>query len=851
MTSNALLEMTKPLARIATLMLSGFALGAGAMASAADEPVQASARSDAEIGEIIVTAQKRSENVQDVPIAMQAYTGEQLQNAGVAQITDIVRLAPNLNVVVQNAMSQHIVIRGVGTNEFFGNAPSSVGTYTDEVTMNSSYMSTLGLFDMERVEVLRGPQNSLFGRNTTGGAVNYITRMPKVGGDSVTGTALATYGSNNLAELEAGVSFPLGSTVALRLAGIYHSRDGIWHNLDTNDNKYGDEQHHSLRGTLLWEPAEGTRLTLSLHTARSDDAAQPQKMAGALAPIDAVTNPVLRVNDLLGFTGDINWAKGILNTVGNVPAVNIENFDRLTTNWQDVWNGGSQQANLKFDGGYVKLTHDFGTSSLTSITSYDKTHGLYEEDNTGDGNIAGAGTPGVTHDVLVIDMDQEYKQFTQELRLASNDDAAQFRWITGLYYLNETSTLAQDIRFGDNGFPGAHPSAVGITPPTLFDVIPNPYGNTVSFSIHDLKDQSASAYGQIDYRFTDQWNLTVGLRYTHDDKADSFVYAGAFVKPTPWDPSIYIGKSEILALSAGLPACLPKPTLPFVHCADTETTRPNLKNDEVGGKLGLQYHVSDDVMFYGSYSRGFKSGKFDLEFLHTDDTPFPQRPLDPETLDAFELGFKSTLANNTLMFNGAVFFNIWKNQQVFNVGVNGPEFFNLPESQIWGAELESNWVPAEHWLVSASLGFLDTRLTDVTGIDFDVPQGTPGHGDFQKGHELPLSPKLTANAALERSFDVGGNRLNLHADYRYQSTSKVKFSPQVPIDEYTSRSEINARASYAFGAEKQYELALFGNNLTSEKYCLEIQDLRGVSGSFYCVPNDGEARYGMQARVNF
>src|SRR5262249_61811135 len=130
------------------------------------------------------------ENVQDVPIAMQAFTAEQLRNARVEELTDVVRMAPNLNVVVQNAMSQHIVIRGVGTNEFFGNAPSSVGLYMDEVTMNSSYMSTLGLFDMERVEVLRGPQNSLFGRNTTGGAVNYITRQPKVGADKADGFAL-------------------------------------------------------------------------------------------------------------------------------------------------------------------------------------------------------------------------------------------------------------------------------------------------------------------------------------------------------------------------------------------------------------------------------------------------------------------------------------------------------------------------------------------------------------------------------------------------------------------------------------------------------------------------------------
>jgi len=825
-------------------MITAWMLGVG-VAAAADEPPSAG-RDDSDLQEIVVTAQKRTENVQEVPIAMQAYSGEALQKAGIGEITDIVKMAPNLNVVVQNALSQHIVIRGVGTNEFFGNAPSSVGTYMDEVTMNSSYMSTLGLFDMERIEVLRGPQNSLFGRNTTGGAVNYISRQPAVGAEDADGDVSLSYGNHNLMEIEAGVSMPLGSKAALRVAGIWHQRDGIWHNLDTDDDEFGDEDRHSFRASLAYEPSEGTNFTLSLHSARSNGEAQPQKMAGALAPL-STTNTALRVNDLLAFAGNIDWEHGVLNTVGNAPAVNIENFDRLTTRWQDVWNGGSQRADLEVDGGYLKFTHDFGATSLTSITSYDKTHGFYEEDNTGDGNVQGAGTPGVTHDTLIIDMDQEYEQFTQELRLASNDDAAKFRWIAGLYYLKEDATLAQDVRFGANGFPGAHPSAVGITPPALFDVIPNPYGNTVSFSIHELEDVSYSAYGQIDYRFAEKLNFTLGLRYTHDDKSDPFVYAGAFVKPVPWDPSTFVGEEEILAMSAGLPSCIPRGNPPFfVHCADTETTREDLVNDEVGGKIGLQYHVNGDVMLYGSYSRGFKSGKFDLEFLHTNDTPFPQRPLEPETLDVLEFGVKSTLLDNRLIVNAALFYNIWKDQQVFNVGVNGPEFFNLPESKIMGAEVETNWVPADHWLVSLNLGFLDTEITDATGIDFDLRQG-----DFQEGHELPLSPEFSGNFSLSRNFDVGASRLNLRADYRYQSSSKVKFSPQVPIDEYTSRSEISARAGLNFGPDDKYEVSVFGDNLTGEKYCVEIQDLRGVSGSFYCVPNEGEARWGLQANMRF
>jgi iron complex outermembrane receptor protein len=709
-------------------------------------------------------------------------------------------------------------------------------------------MSTLGLFDMQRVEILRGPQNSLFGRNTTGGAVNYISNLPQVGG-GVTGYGLFTYGRHNLAEAEGGVTLPVGDKAALRLAGIYHSRDGIWNNLNTGDSSYGDEERYSGRATLVFEPGPNTRITVSAHSARDDSEAQPQKDAGAL-----LNNPPLRVNDLAPLTQNIDWtnptiARGL---------VNIEGFDNSTANWRDVHSGGAGIEKLNVDGGYIKIAQDFGFATLTSITAYDRTHALYEEDNTGDP----VGAAGVDHDVLVIDMDQRYRQWSQELRLASDDNAASFRWIVGAYYFDEKDLLAQDIRFGENGFPGAHPSAAGITPPSLFDVIPNPYGNTVSFSIASLKDQSSSVYGQADWDFAPQWTFTLGLRYTHDHKQNPSYLAGAFSKAGA-DPTIYYDLGVLRERIAGLnlqPCTFGEGlSAPFQgNCAtlDTPATDPAVRSplnaDEVGGKIGLQYHLTSDVMFYGSYSRGFKSGKFDMEFLHTQDTPFPRRPLTPETLDVFELGFKSTLFDHTLVFNGAVFYNIWKNQQVFNVGVNGPEFFNLPESHISGAEFEANWAPTSQWLITGSVGLLDTEMTDVTGIDFDVPLGQPGHGDFQKGHELALSPHVTATGAVQRTFDLsGGNSLVFALDGRYQGSSKVKYSPQVPIDEYDSRFDLNARATWLFGADQDYSLSLFGYNLTEEKYCNEIQDLRGVSGSFYCVPNDGEVQYGLQFRANF
>ena len=801
------------------------------------------------IEELTVTAQKREESLQEVPVAVQAFTGEELENFGVGQVTDITKLSPNLNVVVQNAMSQHIVIRGVGTNEFFGNAPSSVGMYMDEVTMNSSYMSTLGLFDMKRVEILRGPQNSLFGRNTTGGAVNYISRLPVVG-ESLSGYGSALYGSHDRIEVEGAVSVPVGGTAAARLAGKFHTRNGRWNNITQPDDSYGDSERYSIRGTLVWEPLDATTITGSFHVARDRSQAAPQKAFGTLN-----NNPPLRLNDertIFGppYSGDIGFNQ-------SVNEVQSQGINVATTDWDNVRTGGSQVADLDVEGGYLKIVHDFGPVTVTSITAYDHTHALYEEDNGVSGLTSGPTGDGLNQEALLIDMDQEYEQFSQELRLASSDNAARLRWITGLYYFTQDSTLAQSIRFGTNGVLGFHPIINGV-PPSVFgfpdtpagflaalDAIPNPYGNTASFSIHELKDDSFSVYGQTDYDFTDRLTLTAGLRYTHDQKSDDSFLGGA-VDITGIPQSTYYNKALLLQLSAGLPGCPGAPLFFSGNCADLDTTRPDIKANELGGKIGLKYHVTDNIMVYGSYSRGFKSGKFDVEFLHTIDTPFPQRSLNVETLDVIEFGFKTTLLEGRMQVNGAVFHNTWTDQQVFNVGANGPEFSNLPESQILGGELEVKYIPAETWLVTGALGLLDSEITDATGINFDL-----GQGEFQEGHELALTPAVTANWAVFKDINLAASLLSLQLNGRYQSTSKAKYKPSYPIDEYDSRFEMNARANYLFGNAQQYQVSAFIDNLTSEKYCLEKQDLHALVGAYYCVPNEGELQFGLQGKINF
>lgn len=798
------------------------------------------------IEEVVVTAEKRAELVQDVPITMQAFTGEQLQNFGVNSVNDVVKLAPNLNIVVQNALSQHIVIRGVGTNEFFGNAPSSVGTYMDEVTMNSSYMSTLGLFDVERVEILRGPQNSLFGRNTTGGAVNYISKMPVVGGE-MEGYASALYGSHDRFEVEGAVSIPMGTEVAARIAAMVHTRDGRWDNITKPDGDYGDSDRYSVRGTLLWEPTDATKVTGSFHVARDDSEAQPQKAFGTL---DTGTPPILSFTDEQTIFGGLGTGPDI-DFDQPVPWVQSQGENVATTDWDDVRTGGSQIAEIDVTGGYLKIEHDFGPVMLTSITAYDETKGKYEEDNGVSGLSSGPLGNGLNQEALVINFDTEYEQFSQEIRFASADESARLRWIAGFYYFTEDSTQGQNIRFGDNGVLLFQLLRDGIPREVAIGLgFPDPgpaFQNTAGFSIAELEDESVSVYGQTEYDITDQLTVTAGLRYTKDDKSNPSYFGGS-IDITGFPQSTYYNNDLVRKLTAGLGPC---PTGLFdIGCAENDTSQAGVRKDisteEWGGKLGADYHFTDDIMVYGSYSRGFKSGRYDVEFLHTAATPFPQNPIDVEILDAFEVGVKTTLLDGRMQLNGAFFYNIWEDQQVFNVGARGPEFTNLPESEILGFEADLQWVPVDTWLVSAGFGWLDSEITDASGLDFDL-----GQGEFQEGHELPLAPEFSANGAIFKDIQIGPNLLTLQVDMRYQSEAKAKYKPSTPIDEYESRFEMNARANYMFGNARQYQVSFFVENLTEEQYCLEKQDLHVLVGAYYCVPNEGELQFGLQGKINF
>ncbi len=830
------------------------------------------------VEEIIVTAQKREESVQDVPIAMQAFTGDQIRTMRVSEASDITRLAPNLNLSTQNTASQQINIRGVGTSDFFGNSSGSVGVYMDEVTMSASYLSSLGLYDMERVEILRGPQNTLFGRNTTGGAINYISRMPEVSGDS-DGYVDLTYGNYNRIEVEAAGSLSLTDTVAVRIAGKSYNRDGIWNNLGDGGAEHGDKDHKSIRGTLVWEPSDATSVIGNIHFAKQDDDFDPIRAVGLRTGPGIPATPA-EVSGQIDFTRTFNSS----NSQGNNPS---------TGRWEDVYVTGTYIHDVETTGGFLKINHDFDRATFTSITSYDVTDVLWTYDTGGIGNntpttvslinqavgFNGGATPQVT---LAIDQDQYYEQFSQELRLTSSDQG-KLRWIVGAYYFHEDAELMQNIRFGEFSPPPVN-AAAGIGAPlggslgllslanlalcgrvpgapcpvatdnlgiTVPGAMPVGYGNRLAFQYAELDNDVSSLYGQTNYDITDSLQFTFGLRYTRDVKELPVDIVGN--QSTAGDPitTVYDRELVLARASAITTDCdldgdgnlnVAGNTLDSRGqiCTDFPA-RDKIEDNEWGGKVGLDWHVSDDIMLYGSYSRGFRSGKHDIEFLHGSHTGFSLLDLEAETLDAYEIGMKSDLLDGSLQFNLSTYFYTWNNQQTLFVDpTTGPVFVNIPESELKGFEAELRWAPADGWFFVVGLGLQDTEILESSDTRF-----------VQVGHELPFAADTSANLLGSKEFTIGAGVLTLQADWQYRSAPKAYARDIALVDELEEVSKVNARVNYVFGPQQRYEIAVFGENLTENETCAYKWDLFAFSGTTYCVANEATAFYGVQGRWNF
>jgi iron complex outermembrane receptor protein len=748
--------------------------------------------------EVVVTAQKREQKIQDVPIAIDAISRETILARRIAGPDDLIKQLPNLSLKQASATNSGFAIRGVGTQNFHLTAQQAVGLYMDEVSQVTPFTSQFGLYDMERIEVLRGPQNTLFGRNTTGGAVNFISRRPDPD-EGTNGYLAANIGNFGKLDGEGAIGFALGGQFAVRLAAQSQNREGVFRDANSGQ-KIGDTDRTSARLGLAWEPGDATSLLLSVHYGNSDPVRVPRKATGRFLA-DNVTPCPINNDGAAQFDGTSTcFARDKSGAL----------FNPSLPGWRQAYDAASNTALVELEGGLLRFEHDFGPVRFTSLTSYDQVHEHLVDES--------GGLPYIQFQAI---QEGSYHTLSEELRLASTGEG-RVKWVAGLFYSHENDQFSTTARN----------NAVG--PPTL-SVVPSVILNQQG----DVK----SVYGQIDMKLVGELNLNFGLRYTTDDKTGQRTAIAMFDTDTGLNTGTRLpmdfryGRDFVLAhQDLTTTACAPG----VVPCSGPwQTVKQEFS--KTGGKIGLDYHFTDDVMLYTSYSTGFKSGAFDTRaqavFNGSGNTP-----VKPEYLDAFELGLKSEFLERRLMLNASAFFYDWEDLQTFaTVPGIGPAFLNLPKSKITGQELEFQFAPGGDWLLRLSGAHLETEVTDV---------GTLGVDAAVEGAPLANSPEWSFNAGVSKGFTIGEHRLttSLNARYLGEQWGTMTRRPNTLIE---SSTFLDASVAYEFGAENRFSFSAWGENLTSEKTCYLLGDLDGFTWTNACQPNEGSALYGVTLTAKF
>lgn len=743
------LPITYFLRTVSAIAASGCMIGA-AIAQDAGTDVSADATADDSDGKfssldtITVTARKRSEEAQSVPIAITAVNAEGIENRNLQNVSEIGALSPNMVFDTNPPISgsnagASVFIRGIGQIDFLMTTEPGVGVYVDGVYLARSVGMALDLVDVERVEILRGPQGTLFGRNTIGGAVSVISKKP---GDELSGKLSFTTGSDDRLDVYGSVGGPLSDSLKASLAVSYRSQDGYVKSLQ-GGRDLGDVNALAGRLALYYEPADNFRAQLNFDATRRREASAGAALLRTI--IDPPTGPVpgfgFAYNAI--FSGDpacISAATGFGNPLCFNDQWVAGPFATNSTYAAEPANPGfSNRSDLDLWGVGGTLEYDLtGSLTVKSVTSYREMESEFARDADHSPFIINHTENLFTHD-----------QFSQELQLLGDSFDGRLKWVLGGYYFSEDG---RDV-------------------------------NNVNFSLVHLRsggfidNKSKAVFGQGTFDITSELHLTLGGRYTRDDKnflPDQYIL----------DPKLTVA----LGLAAGDRA------LPMV----------NYKNEisEFTPYANISYDFAPGSMIYVSYSEGFKSGGFTQRVF----PPLLAAPtFKPEFVEVYEAGFKSE-PTNWLRVNGAVFQTNYDDIQLLVLLGPALQWVNGSTARIRGAELEYVVLPAEGLLVEGGLGYLDATYKTLTpeAIAFGI----------NPGNRFVNAPEWQLNSAASYSFDIGAVNVTPRIDwsYRTKTYNDAINSPGIVQKAY---HVVNANIAVEFSRAK----LVFGvSNLTDTLY---------------------------------
>lgn len=796
-------------------VVGAVAFGVAGTASAQD--------ADDRVADIIVTAQKREQNLQDVPIVVTTLSQETLQQAGVRDIKDLQVLTPGMTVTsTQSEASTTARIRGVGTVGDNPGLESSVGVVIDGVYRSRNSVGFGDLGELARIEVLKGPQGTLFGKNTSAGVINIITEAPSFTPEF---NAEATFGNYGARGVSGSVSGPLTDNLAFRLYAGRRVRDGFY-TVDLGDGPRTntDDQNQdfwTVRGQMLWLPNDNTSVRLIADYTGRDEycCLGVQTRVGPTFPfVDMLSNG----------TGQRPPAPGF----GNLP------FSR-----QAFANRGSGQ-DITDKGVSIEANIDIPSwnATFTSLTSWRDWVGDigHEIDYTG-------------ADIVYREQDGQYgysvENLTQEFRLAGSTD--RFDWLVGFFYTKE------DIRRNDSWFYGADytpflslllSSSLNRANPAL-PISPNIIGCFTAAGqtagglgtclgtggavggggpgfivgqgfadVYDQESTSIALFTNNTWRVTDQFDLTFGLRYTQDEKTLDGRQVNTNGNGATCGAALANAGAIGAVLGAGAPTILGNFCLPWANAAyANRAIAESFDDGEVSGTIKGSYRFNDMIMAYASYARGYKSFGYNLDRVQAGITPNASLLFPSEVVDSYEAGVKMTLLDRSMLLNVTYFDQTFHDFQLNTFLGTAFVVESIPELTSRGIDADFMWfTPIEGLTLSGGVTWADTKYGHFVATDLTNPTNFP---------QLSLLPGATASFApdwsgsFSLSYDRSlGNGLrggfSLAAKYMSEYNTGSDLLPYKMQDAYTT---VNGRITLGTEDER-WTVDLWAQNLTNEEY---------------------------------
>ena len=768
------------MARALAVSVSLMALSATAPAWAQD-----AAEDEGGIQEIVVTAQKVAENVQDVPIAVTALSADRLEQAGTTSLEGITRLVPSVTFRKgTTSANSAIVMRGVGTITFSIAAEPSVSTVVDGIVLSRSGQAFMDLVDAERLEVLRGPQGTLFGKNASAGLVNIVS---KGGTDTFQAEGRAEWFEGDEYRVRGSLSGPIAEDLSARVTGFYGSYDGNITNVYGGENsKINGYEHYGARGIVDYNGSMA-RVRLIADLFKADD--------DCCADITTVSRGA------------------VLDAELGLPGGSAQGLDQRFVNHNLVTETKDKQWSLTLSGD-VDLSD---THTLSVVTGYRN----WRNREIREGDFLPRAIVGTAqlHDDGVVTTEQ----MSFEARIAS-DPTAPFFYQVGAFawHSDNTQTFTREVITCASSTLPIDP-ATGGRPCNLTDTVNTIFPTATSDS--DVNSSNFAIFGQATYRLNDMFAITGGLRYTWDELSYTHVRAP--------------GVNAATGLPATGPGVSGNPAGGTIAGGGngTPVSRGSSTNGNLSGKAVLQFTPAEDIMLYGSYTRGYKGPAFNVFFNHT--APTNAVPIDEETSNAFELGAKTQFLDNRVQLNVAAFTVEYDGFQANNfVLLNGATVTNLTNAgtvKSEGFEADLLVVPVDGLTLRASGAYADAAVKKFN------PNPLTNAPDARDGTQLPLAPKFTYTLGGSYEGDLGGFRFYLDTDYRHVSKQYSDLGEQGVIDPYGLWN-----ASIGFSdQDDRYRLTFHARNITDESYAL----LNVGNGQRLQIPRDADRYFGVSLRV--